>query len=221
MNESLGTKPNELRGLHVQYGCGTTAPETWENFDSSPTLCFERLPFIGRLYTKNDHRFPQNVRYGDIVRGLPLAESSCAGIYASHVLEHLHLEDCRKALRNTFHLLMPQGIFRVIVPDLETAAKKYLANPSSNAAERFLMETSLGRAARAKGFIGFCTAFLGHSQHLWMWDYKGFIHELEAAGFSEVRSCAPGDSEDPFFKEVENPERFIDAVSIQCRRPAR
>jgi len=221
MNETSKTKPNQLRGLHVQYGCGTTAPVTWENYDSSLTLRFERLPLIGRLYSKNDHRFPENVRYGDIVKGLPLARSSCAGIYASHVLEHLDLEDCRAALRNTFHLLMPHGIFRVIVPDLEATIKRYLKNPMSDAAQRFLLETSLGRTARPKGFMGFCTAFLGHSQHLWMWDYKGLTHELEAAGFSDIRSCVPGDSEDDFFKEVENPKRFIDAVSIQCRRPAR
>ncbi len=209
--------PNHLQGLHVQYGCGTSAPAAWMNFDSSPTLCFERIPLIGRLYTKNERRFPENVRYGDIVKGLPLPASSCAAIYASHVLEHLDLEDCRAALRNTRQLLMPTGIFRVIVPDLETAAKRYLATPASDAAERFLVETSLGHTARRKGFIGFCTAFLGHSQHLWMWDYKGFVRELTAAGFSDIRSCRPGDSEDPLFKDVENPERFVDAVAIQCR----
>ena len=57
-----------MSGLYVQYGCGFSAPEGWKNFDASPTLQFERLPVIGRLFTKNASRFPENVRYGDIVK---------------------------------------------------------------------------------------------------------------------------------------------------------
>src|SRR2546421_9928005 len=71
--------------LRVQFGCGLSAPETWRNFDASPTLRFERLPIVGRLYTKNGERFPGNVEYGDIVKGLPLVRESCAAVYASHV----------------------------------------------------------------------------------------------------------------------------------------
>jgi hypothetical protein len=35
--------------------------ERWINVDSSPTLYFERIPVIGKLYTKNEKRFPENV----------------------------------------------------------------------------------------------------------------------------------------------------------------
>lgn len=87
--------------LFVQYGCHHCAPKTWQNFDASPTLRFERFPILGKLYTKNPTRFPENVEYGDIVKGLPLPSNSCDGVYASHVLEHLALEDIRVALKNT------------------------------------------------------------------------------------------------------------------------
>ena len=56
---------------YLQYGCGWWAPKGWRNFDASPTLRFERLPLIGWLYTRNSQRFPENVEYGDIVKGLP------------------------------------------------------------------------------------------------------------------------------------------------------
>ena len=59
-------------GQYVQYGCGWSAPKEWRNFDASLTLRFERLPLIGHLYTKNESRFPGNVEYGDIVKGLPI-----------------------------------------------------------------------------------------------------------------------------------------------------
>ena len=33
------------------------------------------------FYTKNDNRFPGNVKYGDIVKGLPLTNNSCDFVY--------------------------------------------------------------------------------------------------------------------------------------------
>src|SRR5260370_40482060 len=103
---------------YVHYGCLFCAPQTWLNFDASPTLRFERLPVIGRLYSKNGDRFPSNVRYGDIVRGLPVREASCRGLYCSHVLEHLALNDCRRALRHSFSYLHPLGAFRLVLRNL-------------------------------------------------------------------------------------------------------
>lgn len=94
---------------YVQYGCGWSAPSDWQNFDASPTLRFERLPLIGQLYTKNQTRFPENVEYGDIVKGLPINLESCKGVYCSHVLEHLSLDGFRIALRNTFQILQRGG----------------------------------------------------------------------------------------------------------------
>ncbi|HEX6859864.1 MAG TPA: hypothetical protein VF138_06660, partial [Caulobacteraceae bacterium] len=65
-----GTSPK----LYVQYGCGLSAPDGWLNFDASPTLRLQRLPLVGRLLTRGRVRFPEAVRYGDITRGLPLAD---------------------------------------------------------------------------------------------------------------------------------------------------
>jgi Methyltransferase domain len=102
---------------YVQFGCGFCAPVGWLNFDASPTLRFERLPLMGRVYTKNTHRFPNGVEYGDITKGLPIAPNSCRGIYCSHVLEHLALAEFDIALSNTFSYLKPNGVFRLVVPE--------------------------------------------------------------------------------------------------------
>ena len=89
---------------YVQYGCAWSTSKEWRNFDASPTLRFERLPIIGRLYTKNDSRFPIEVEFGDIVKGLPVPDNSCGGVYCSHVLEHLALNEFRSALKNTLKI---------------------------------------------------------------------------------------------------------------------
>src|SRR4051812_43659884 len=108
---------------YVQYGCGLSAPESWRNFDASPTLRLQRLPVVGRrLHGGGLPLFPSNVEYGDIVRGLPVSPGSCRGVYCSHVLEHLALADFRTALRNTRAILRDGGIFRFVLPDLELLA---------------------------------------------------------------------------------------------------
>jgi hypothetical protein len=195
------------------------APEGWRNFDASLTVRFERLPLLGKLYRKNASRFPRGVEYGDIVRGLPLAASSARAVFASHVLEHLALHDFRIALRHTLDLLEPNGIFRLIVPDLEQLARTYLEHADSRAASEFVEATGMGQQYRPRGLRGLVKAAFGNSLHLWMWDFKSLEQELMSAGFSDVRRAYFGDSQQPRFKDVEAAGRFVDAVGVECRRP--
>jgi len=204
---------------YVHYGCGWSAPAGWRNFDASPTLRFERIPLVGRLYTRNASRFPRNAAYGDIVKGLPVPPGSCDGVYCSHVLEHLSLEELRAALKNSLLILRPGGIFRLTVPDLERAVRRYAGNPSTDAAIELMKETGLGHESRPRGPGAFLVAWLGCSRHLWMWDYKAIEKELLAAGFVDVRRASFGDSPDPRFREVEEKARWDDGLGIECRRP--
>lgn len=107
---------------YVQYGCGFSAGDGWLNFDASPTLRIEKIPFFGKIasvaLSGNSDRFPESVRYGDIRKGPLVPAGTADGIYASHVLEHLSLVDFRKALANTYLMLADGGVFRLIVPDL-------------------------------------------------------------------------------------------------------
>jgi hypothetical protein len=207
-----------MPALYVQFGSGSCAPSEWWNFDTSPTLRFERIPVIGKLYTRNSARFPPNVYAGDIVKGLPIQERSCAGIYSSHVLEHLALEDCRTALRNVFSYLAPGGVFRLVVPDLERLANRYVSNPSRTAAAEFLLESGLGRKQRPRGVAGLVQTWLGNSEHLWMWDEKAMIAELETAGFLRIRRCSFGDARDHMFNLVEERARFDGCLAIEALR---
>jgi predicted SAM-dependent methyltransferase len=211
-------KAQNEKKLYVQYGCGLNAPRNWINFDVSPTLRFEKIPILGKVYTKNASRFPTNARYGDIVKGLPLKDLSCRAVYCSHVLEHLSLEDFRKALSNTYRILQYGGIFRFVLPDLQVSVEKYLHDPSPDAALIFLKETLLGKEKRLRGLKGLLLQMLGNSQHLWMWDYKAIERELEVAGFKEVRRAIVGDSMDPMFKEVEEAEKWSRCLGVECKK---
>jgi|GEM_PF-4523785 len=103
--------PEQDNSLYVQYGCGLSAPDGWLNFDASPTLRLQRLPFGLGAAAKRfiQPRFPENVRYGDVTSGLPLQDNCCKYVYCSHILEHLAVEDLRRALKETWRILEPGG----------------------------------------------------------------------------------------------------------------
>ena len=207
---------------YVQFGCGLSAPEEWLNFDISPTLRLQKTPIIGTLLkNKLNTIFPDNVRYGDIIKGLPVKDNSCDGLYSSHTLEHLALNDFRVALKNAYRILKEGGVFRCVVPDLEWIARTYVESLDSGndeASLNFINTTLMGIKERPRSMKGFLSSFFGNSHHLWMWDSKSLSRELENVGFIEIRECKFNDSNDQMFKLVEDEGRFTNACSIECKK---
>ena len=205
---------------YVQYGCGFTAPEGWVNYDASPTLRFERLPLLGGLYTRNKQRFPSNVKYGDVVKGLPEQPDSCDAVYCSHILEHLSYNDFLVAIKNTYKILKPGGTFRGVVPDLKAAVMHYIDqfDALEAPANELMNDTMLGIDNRPKSIGAQVKNAYGNSKHLWMWDYKSLAFELKKVGFTAIRSCVFGDSPDEMFKHVEEESRFYNAAAFDCKK---
>jgi SAM-dependent methyltransferase len=208
-----------MQSLYVQYGSGLCAPARWRNFDSSPTLRIERSLIFGPMKRLAGRRlFPPNVEVGDIVSGLPVAQDSCAGIYCSHVLEHLSLQDFRKALANTHRYLVPGGTFRFVLPDMRHYIQTYMQSDSPGACRELMESSRLGRPTRPRGLVAFVKEWLGNSHHLWMWDYPAIATELEQAGFRDIRRASFGDARDPLFHDVEEAGRWENCLGVECLR---
>ena len=210
------------RGSYVQFGCGLCAPPAWQNFDAGPAFWMEKnLPFLKPMLLKRGFPdYPANIRYGDVIKGLPVAPNSAAGVYCSHVLEHLALNEFRKTLRNVHAYLVPGGTFRFVLPDLEWLARSYIDSPDSEAASRFMRDSYLGVDEQKGGASGIMKLLFGRSAHLWMWDYKNMARELEAAGFTAIRRARFRDNPDPRFQEVEDLGRWENCLGVECRKPA-
>ena len=206
---------------YLQFGCGTDAPASWRNFDAGPAFLLEkRLPFLKNVLVQRGFpNYPDNIEYGDVIKGLPVSSDSMRGVYCSHVLEHLSLTDCRRTLRNVISYLKPGGIFRLVVPDLEHLARTYLEDQETTAAGTFVVEAHLGEETSPRGVRHLSRALFGRSQHLWMWDYKSMTKELRDAGFTGIRRAVYGDSEDTHFLTVEEPGRWTNCLGIECHRP--
>jgi SAM-dependent methyltransferase len=170
--------------------------------------------------------FPRSVQYGDIVAGLPLPDATAAGVYCSHVLEHLPRNEIVRALAETWRILASGGRFRLVVPDLAWRASEYLEAEKTGdpkAADRFLRSCLLGISARPRGFIERLRHRYSLNAHRWMYDYAAMGALLAAAGFVAIRRCELGDGDDPFFAAVEDRGRFFDGqhpeLAIEARKP--
>lgn len=208
---------------YVQYGCGLSAPDGWINFDVSPTLRIGKIPILGQLVKSQlNAQFPSSVRYGDITKGLPgIAPNSCDGLYCSHVLEHLSLQDFRIALQQSYEILKPGGLFRIVVPDLESMAHNYqyrLSQQDPEGSIKFMQHTILGVEQRPKGLKAVAEAIFGNAKHLWMWDQYSLMQELINTGFTQVRRCYYHDSEDEMFELVEAEDRFKGALAVEASK---
>ena len=220
-HSSMGSK------LYVQYGCGLCAPDGWKNFDSSPRLRFERLPFVSRIVELVGLRlFPTNIEVGDIVFGLSLPDNCADAVYASHVLEHLPRNDILRALANTFRLLKPGGVFRLVVPDLEWRTKRYMgarAARAVEAADEFITACNIVERDRARGAMALLRTAFGNSGHRWMYDQDLMNRLLEETGFVDIRRCEFQDSGDIMFEKVEDRGRFYDngelELAMEGRKP--
>jgi SAM-dependent methyltransferase len=206
--------------VNVQYGCGLCAPESWVNFDSSPTIFLQRIPIFGSLFVgRGFPLFPSNIKRGNITQRLPLDDNSVDGVYCSHVLEHLSLADLRVALAETHRILKPGAGFRFVLPDLEYYIRSYVESDHPNRALEFLQATILGVKERPRTISGMLREWFGGSKHLWMWDYTSMRSELESCGFTGIRRASFGDSVYLAFSEVEEANRWQNCLGIECSKP--
>lgn len=209
-------------GVCLNVGCGTTVSEGWNNIDASPSLRLSRIPLFGRFLAKlvGSPKWPRLVKYGDIVTGLPYASESCGLIFMSHVLEHMAFQDFHTALANVYRYLIPNGIFRLIVPDLEVYAASYVNRLNGetgreSAAIDFVRETHLGCQTTRRGLYERIREVLANSTHRWMWDGPSLTHALARHGFRKIRRSRFGEWSDQRFSLVETRERHENSICIE------
>jgi hypothetical protein len=207
--------------LNIQYGAGLCGPHGWKNYDSSPMLRLQRTPLLNLLpFVRNGAPYPKTVIYGDIVAGLPIADGTADLVYCSHTLEHLSLGDCRIALRKTYQMLKPGGVFRAVLPDIKLICQEYLniAEKSPDAAHAFIRNTHMGVETTPHGLQRLRAKF-SRDAHLWMWDYSSMSAALFAVGFVSVRRAQFGDSAHNNFRAVESRHRWEGALGFEAQKP--
>lgn len=99
----------------LNFGCGKRFAPGWVNIDF--------------------HSADPQVKRVNLLQGFPFPDRSFDVVYSSHVLEHFTPHQAQFLLQEAHRVLKPQGIVRIVVPDLEDLCREYLrvlAEPDSD-----------------------------------------------------------------------------------------
>ena len=128
-------------GVVLNLGSGVKVSDhpSVTNIDWSPYLLIARSRVLRRIapvLLDQERRerlsaLPDNVTVHNLKHGIPWPDSSVDVVYHSHFLEHLDREVAPAFMREALRVLRPAGIQRIVVPDLEHAARAYLEHLAS------------------------------------------------------------------------------------------
>ena len=138
-------------------------------------------------------------------RNLALPLGSVDGFYASHVLEHLSRSDCANFLDKVRAWLKPDGVLRVVLPDLRLMAARYLRGDYD--ANRFIECTDLA-GARSNPF--------SLSKHQWMYDVDSFRKILEQLGYRGIAASEFAQSSMKELAELDSRERRDESFYMEA-----
>jgi len=211
MSAEMGKSESE--GLKLNLGSGRRIIPGWINIDIHPLIPISRIPGANWLLFKLGligesayrMRYPRNTLWHDIRKGLPFDDNVADYMYASHFFEHVKEDEAEKILAECFRVLRPGGVLRIVVPDLEILARKYVEKnkeffkkikPDRDLTGAFLDLLNFYPSTLSRRIIS-------GQHHLWMHDYSSMSALLTKVGFSKIERKSFRETKIPDVPSVE------------------
>lgn len=190
--------------LHI--GCGDNELRGWLNTE----LC----PRGDQIFLDATGRFP-------------FASNVFAFVYTEHMIEHISLVDAEAMLAECFRVMAPNGVIRIVTPDMQFLATLLDATPSPEVASyiRYSIDAHKIHAPAADGISVF-----NHFVRAWGHQY---IHTpsslgglLAHAGFEDLQSQPLIDSPHPELRNLAITDRMppgfvaMESFVLEGRKPA-
>lgn len=121
----------------------------------------------------------------DISRRLPFPDATFHGIFCEHVLEHFSMEDGERVAGEAHRILTPGGRFRIVMPDAELVARRYIEDPNALIGYRGAVGTAM---ESVNDF------FRQRYEHQFLYDWPTLELMLKRAGFHAVVRTSFGQS---------------------------
>lgn len=222
------------RLLKLNIGSGLITPYGWVNIDSSWNARLAKWPklrkILGRLHLLPVYLveipWPSNITVFDVRKGLPYLDNSVKFIYASHLFEHLSRLEARKLLKESYRVLVPGGVIRIIVPDLLLCAKNYLENfqkydrnskqlpPAENFLESLQMYDQ--NLVNQPFWLKFYKMFHDKNTHKWMYDLESLSYLLRMTGFKDISEKRFSESIIEDIIQLDQYDRFQNSICLEA-----
>jgi SAM-dependent methyltransferase len=214
--------------VKVNLGCGEKWVHGWINIDWSWNARIRKHPitkpfvpllrFFGLIDTSIN--WPPDLILHDIRKKLPFKDNSVDFIYTAHVIEHLKKYECINCLKECYRILKKDGIIRIVTPDLQFFALKYIErdqkfyyeqfryqiSDADKFADRFLSIIYDKKNKEPQSIKEKIKSFLFPiPYHMWLYDFESLSAILHEIGFRNIERCAFRKGRVPDLDKLEEP----------------
>lgn len=221
-----------LQGNKLHLGCGVNTPDGWLNVDGSWNAWLAKHDLLWRLAKSLrllpnellDLSWSRDIIVHDVRNKLPFEDNSMDAIYASHLLEHLYLEEAKRMLKECHRVLSPSGVLRMVVPDLKSIVMEYMdINNNGSAmdddyirADQLNYRLLLRQPSPVNGnlFYRIYTHLNDFHTHKWMYDAESLIYYFSWAGLTDVKEMQFNQSRIVNINKIELEERVLYGAGI-------
>lgn len=182
-------------GLSVNIGAGPFGKDGWVNIDMF------RYNNITLVY--------------DCRKKLPFKDATVERIRCEHVFEHLDRKDESPSfLNDSLRCLVPGGVLRIVVPDLELFVKAYCAGtPEAWKRLGFDMDNLPWGLETPMDILNH--TFRQNGEHKFGYDFETLHRTVIAAGFGKAEKMSWGKSADPRLEDdLENHRPY--SLYVDC-----
>jgi predicted SAM-dependent methyltransferase len=193
--------------LKLNLGCGPCTPDSWLNVDYAMGAWLAKVPILSTLNKKFkiiNLNWAENIFIYDLRKHFPWEDNSVDVIYSSHTLEHLSKDEGQRFLEECHRVLKPQGIIRIVVPDLKAIVNRYVHNEID--ADNVLDELGVSYSSSTESWLKQKLAPFIRFPHKCMYDSPALLRIMSSIGF-EVKSKEAFESVIDNLEEIEQPER--------------
>lgn len=202
----------------LNLGCGHQVPNGWINVDFALGARLAKLPLFRRLNRKLrlfNVDWDGGIVLADLTKPFPWPSDSIDVVYSSHTLEHLDRTQGRVFLTECCRVLKPNGIARILVPDLAGIVAQYVRGEL--AADRFVEALGVVGDDARDGPLKRRLAFLVRHPHRCMYDPPTLIRIMAEVGL-DARARAAHDSDISDIEAIELLSRTPGSVIVEGRK---
>lgn len=201
--------------LKLNLGCGFHTPIGWLNVDYAIGAWLAKpgvFATINKKFKIINLNWSNDIFLCDLTKKLPWDDDSVDIIYSSHSLEHLSKIEGRYLLRECHRLLKPNGIIRIVVPDLKVIINRY--TQGKIAADEVLDQLYVTYNSPTDGVLKRIIAPFIQFPHKCMYDTPTLLRIMSEIGF-EVASKQAFESEIKDIQVIEQSERTAESILVE------